>query len=103
MKGDFKSIEPISDVVTFCFSSISITISKSANCILIQSTEGQQIEINDNNKELKASDVIDFLKYSNSKKYELTPLQEDEKSDKNVISVYEIFNEIIEKINPTDN
>lgn len=82
---------------------ISITISKSANCILIQSTEGQQIEINDNNKELKASDVIDFLKYSNSKKYELTPLQEDEKSDKNVISVYEIFNEIIEKINPTDN
>lgn len=81
---------------------INIKIIKSSEDVIIQSSEGQQIQIFNSNKELKASDVIAFLRYSKEKKYTLEPLDEDLNNDKNVISIYEIFNEIIKKINPVE-
>jgi hypothetical protein len=81
---------------------IKITIIKEGGDILIISTEGRQIKITQNNNELKASETIEFLNYSENKSYYLNDLEEKYKLDKNLIYVYKIFNNIIEKLNPID-
>lgn len=81
---------------------VNIKISRNLQSILVKSSEGQQIEILDSNKELKASDVINFLNYSSNKKYILDTLEDGLKNDKNVISIYEIFKEIFDRINPVE-
>lgn len=79
-----------------------ITIVKEGKDILIKSTEGRQIKITQNNNELKASETLEFLNYTENKKYKLHDLDEDLKEDKNLKYVYEIFKSIIEKLNPVD-
>ena len=81
---------------------IKITIIKEGGDILIISTEGRQIKITQNNNELKASETIEFLNYSENKSYYLNDLEEKYKLDKNLIYVYKIFNNIIEKLNTID-
>ena len=81
---------------------IKITIIKEGGDILIISTEGRQIKITQNNNELKAYETIEFLNYSENKSYYLNDLEEKYKLDKNLIYVYKIFNNIIEKLNPID-
>ena len=81
---------------------IEITIIKEGKDILITSTEGRQIKITQNNNELKASEILEFLNYAEHKKYKLNDLDEESKNDKNLGYVYEIFKSIIEKINPID-
>lgn len=79
---------------------IKITISKENNVIYIRSSQGKQIEINDTNKELKATEIIEFLNYSKEASYSLEPLNMDLTKDKNILSIHMIFEEIIEKLNP---
>lgn len=81
---------------------VKISITKTEQYILIKSSEGQQIQIFETNKELKASEIISFLMYEKNKKYIVEPLADEIKNDKCVISVYEIFNEIVQKINPVE-
>lgn len=81
---------------------IEITIIKEGKDILITSTEGRQIKITQNNNELKASEILEFLNYAENKRYKLNDLDEESKNDKNLGYVYEIFKSIIEKINPID-
>ena len=80
---------------------VKISITKTEQYILIKSSEGQQIQIFET-KELKASEIISFLMYEKNKKYIVEPLADEIKNDKCVISVYEIFNEIVQKINPVE-
>lgn len=61
---------------------IKITIIKEGGDILIISTEGRQIKITQNNNELKASETIEFLNYSENKSYYLNDLEEKYKLDK---------------------
>lgn len=81
---------------------IEITIIKEGKDILITSTEGREIKITQNNNELKASETLEFLNYTENKKYKLNDLDEESKTDKNLGYVYEIFKSIIEKINPIE-
>lgn len=81
---------------------IKIAIVKEGKDILITSTEGGQIRITQSNNELKASETLEFLNYTENKKYILNELTEESKVDKNLVYVYEIFKAIIEKINPVD-
>ncbi len=81
---------------------IEITIDKDGKDILITNTEGRQIKIYQNNNELKASEILEFLDYIENKKYKLNDLDESLKSDKNLVYIYEIFKEIIGKLNPID-
>lgn len=81
---------------------IEITIVKEGKEILITSTEGRQIKIMQSNNELKASETLEFLNYTENKKYKLNDLDEESKKDKNLSYVYEIFKSIIGKINPVD-
>ena len=81
---------------------IEITIVKEGKDILISNSEGRQIKITSNNNELKASEVLEFLNYSEKKIYKLNELDEDLNSNKNIRFIYEIVKSIIEKINPVD-
>ena len=81
---------------------VVVDIVKEGKDILIKSTEGRQIKITQNNNELKASETLEFLNYTENKKYKLHDLGEDLKADKNLKYVYEIFKSIIEKLNPVD-
>ena len=81
---------------------IEITIVKEGKDILITSTEGRQIRIAQNNNELKASEILEFLNYAENKTYKLNDLDEVSKENKNLGYVYEIFKSIIEKLNPVD-
>ena len=81
---------------------IKIAIVKEGKDILVTSTEGGQIRITQNNNELKASETLEFLNYTENKKYILIELTEESTIDKNLVYVYEIFKAIIEKINPVD-
>lgn len=58
---------------------IEITIIKEGKDILITSTEGRQIKITQNNNELKASEILEFLNYAEHKKYKLNDLDEESK------------------------
>ena len=60
------------------------------------------IEKSKTNKELKASETLRFLNYTDGKKYILNPLDEKLKNDKNIQYVYQIFYEIIDKLNPIE-
>ena len=75
---------------------------KEGKDILITSTEGRQIKIPQSNNELKASETLEFLNYTEDKRYKLKDLDEELNADKNLVYVYEIFKSIIEKINPVD-
>ena len=55
---------------------IEITIDKDGKDILITNTEGRQIKIYQNNNELKASEILEFLDYIENKKYKLNDLDE---------------------------
>ena len=79
---------------------IKISIEKEGKDILIKSSEGRQIKIIQSNNELKASETKEFLNYTSNKRYILRELSEDLISDKNLKYVYEIFKEIIDKLNP---
>ena len=81
---------------------IEIEIVKEGKDILITSTEGRQIKIPQSNNELKASETLEFLNYTEDKRYQLKDLDEELNADKNLVYVYEIFKSIIEKINPVD-
>ena len=77
---------------------IEIEIVKEGKDILITSTEGRQIKIPQSNNELKASETLEFLNYTEDKRYKLKDLDEELNADKNLVYVYEIFKSIIEKI-----
>lgn len=79
---------------------ISIEITRENKDILVKSTEGREIKILEKNKELKASETLKFLNYVEGKNYIIIPLEEELKNDKNIQYVYQIFYEIIEKLNP---
>ena len=81
---------------------IEITIAKEGKDILISNTEGRQIKITQNNNELKASEVLEFLNYSENKSYKLKELEEELNNNKNIKYIYEIFKSIIEKLNPVE-
>ncbi len=81
---------------------IEITIAKEGKDILISNTEGRQIKITQNNNELKASEVLEFLNYSENKRYKLKELEEELNNNKNIKYIYEIFKSIIEKLNPVE-
>ena len=81
---------------------IEIEIVKEGKDILITSTEGRQIKIPQSNNELKPSETLEFLNYTEDKRYKLKDLDEELNADKNLVYVYEIFKSIIEKINPVD-
>ena len=51
---------------------------------------------------MKASETLEFLNYTEDKRYKLKDLDEELNADKNLVYVYEIFKSIIEKINPVD-
>lgn len=78
---------------------VNISITKEGEDILVRNTEGREIKILNDIKELKATDVISFLNYSNENEYELLEIDEYLKDDKNVFCVYTIFEEIIGQIN----
>ena len=69
---------------------IKIAIVKEGKDILITSTEGGQIRITQSNNELKASETLEFLNYTENKKYIL------------ILTGSMGFGNIIEKINPVD-
>lgn len=81
---------------------INIEVTRENKDILVKNTEGRQIKILENNKELKASETLQFLNYMEGKKYILKPLEQELKNDKNIQYVYQIFQEIIEKLNPIE-
>lgn len=81
---------------------IEITIAKEGKDILISNTGGRQIKITQNNNELKASEVLEFLNYSENKRYKLKELEEELNNNKNIKYIYEIFKSIIEKLNPVE-
>ena len=81
---------------------INIEVTRENKDILVKSTEGRQIKILENNKELKASETLQFLNYMEGKKYILKPLEQELKNDQNIQYVYQIFKEIIEKLNPIE-
>ena len=79
---------------------INITISKVGSDIIIKTTEGKQIKISDSNKELKATEVIKLLNYDKDNVYKLEDLDSELLKDKSIVSVYTIFEEIVDKLNP---
>lgn len=79
---------------------INITISKVGSDIIIKTTEGKQIKISDSNKELKATEVIKLLNYDKNNVYKLEDLDSELLKDKSIVSVYTIFEEIVDKLNP---
>lgn len=79
---------------------VKIVINKERNDIIITSSEGQKITITESNKELKATETIEFLNYTKDKSYHIEALSEELKKDKNIVSIYMIFKEIVEKLNP---
>ncbi len=79
---------------------INITISKVGSDIIIKTTEGKQIKISDSNKELKATEVINLLNYDKNNVYKLEDLDSELLKDKSIVSVYTIFEEIVDKLNP---
>lgn len=79
---------------------INITISKVGSDIIIKTTEGKQIKISDSNKELKATEVIKLLNYDKDNVYKLEDLESELLKDKSIVSVYTIFEEIVDKLNP---
>lgn len=79
---------------------INIEITKESGDILIKNDQGGEFRIPDSNKELRASETLNFLNYNENKYYVLKELDESVKNDKNIQYVYKIFEEIIEKINP---
>ena len=81
---------------------VNISITRAEQYVLIKSSEGQQIKILDSNKVLKATEIINFLMYEKNKKYVVNQLTEEIKNDKNVLSIYEIFDEIVQKLNPIE-
>lgn len=81
---------------------VKITIEKDRNDIIIKSSEGQQITILDSNKELKATEIIEFLDYTKEKTYSIDNLRDELLKDKNIVSIHTIFKEIIEKLNPVN-
>ncbi len=79
---------------------VEITIGKDRDNIFIKSSEGQNITISNDNKELKATETIEFLNYTKNKNYVVIPLNEELQKDKNIVSIYMIFKEISDKLNP---
>jgi len=79
---------------------VTITISKDRDNINIASSEGQSITISNTNKELKATETIAFLNYNKDKTYSIDELSPELQKDKNIVSIYTIFKEIVDKLNP---
>lgn len=79
---------------------VKITISKDRDNINITSSEGQSISISNANKELRATETIEFLNYDKDKTYFVEDLSTELQKDKNIVSIYTIFKEITDKLNP---
>lgn len=77
---------------------IEIDIKLEDNNIII-SSENKNITINQNEKEIKGSKILQFIQYSVGNKYKLKNLKEEYADNEFVKSVYDIFEEICRKLN----
>lgn len=70
----------------------------------VQIKENEKIlEIKSDIKEIKASEILEFLEYDEDKKYILDEISKELQENEFVQCIYEIFAEIVDKINNIDN
>lgn len=79
--------------------SISMYNKKTGDLCIKNNNSKYEIIINQETKELKASEIIKLLDYSEDKSYLLEELTEDQKNNKYFLSIQKILLEILEKVN----
>ena len=80
---------------------IEIDISLQDNNVII-SSKYKKLIINQNDKEIKGSAILEFIQYTVGNKYELKELREELAGNEFVKSVYDIFEEVCHKLNNID-